>query len=166
MKFENEHIFRAYHIISGFIQNKKQYHPSKLECYDEKERKIMEEDVERLLSYFELIAIAYNKDDLDKDTIRLQIRSGIRDTFIFCEEYIVDRRERLKRPGLYVELEGLSSTFRREDDEEKKADLSSENWFQLSFLPGALQRFFEQYLVSTPPEPTSDNAQELPEGSK
>ncbi|MEM7621430.1 MAG: hypothetical protein AAF228_13470, partial [Pseudomonadota bacterium] len=97
-KFEQDDIFRAYDYMSNLIAEEKDYNRS--EVNDKK----LAEAVEKLLSYFELISIAYLRHDADRQIIEKQIKSGMRDTYIRCKPYIIERRKELKRPKLYDNL--------------------------------------------------------------
>jgi hypothetical protein len=103
-KFEQDDIFRAYDYVSELIVEGKPYVRSDDDVQ-------LGQDVEKLLSYFELIAIAYLRKDADRKIIEEQIKSGMCKTYEICEEYIIDRRKALGRPKLYDNLKRFKDLF-------------------------------------------------------
>lgn len=68
-------------------------------------------DVLMILSFYEFLAIAYFKKELDRSIIHEQRRSGIRDGFRVLSEFIEERRMTLRRPRLYRNFEQLARKF-------------------------------------------------------
>lgn len=110
-KFANVKIFAAYHYVSKLMLEGKLFMPETL--FDdpvELDKQILE--VDRLLSYFELISIAYLSGDVDRKTIEMQIKTGLYKTYDTCEPYIRDMQQRLNKPKLYENLKTVADQFR------------------------------------------------------
>ena len=110
-KFEQPDIFRAYNYISSLIIQGKDYDPKDVPDPN------MPEMVEKLLSYFELISIGYLNGNADRRVIELQIKSGLRDTYLCCQKYIKERAILLNRKKLYDNLHQVSDIFQRQDQD-------------------------------------------------
>lgn len=111
VKFNHVKIFTSYNIMAKFIEARIPYHPSLLPRFAGKDIRGAEEGVDRLLSYLELLCVAYNRKNVDRSLVQMQLRSGLRNTYYICESYIRDRRTELNKPGLYKELELVATSF-------------------------------------------------------
>ncbi len=101
MKFTNNDIFQAYKMMSDFIIKKQHIVPADL-----KDDEMV--SLERLLAFFEFICVGYINRDIDRKIVEMQLKSGIRDTYKYCANYIESRRDSLVRPKLYSELETVA----------------------------------------------------------
>ena len=112
LKFSNLGIFRAHEYVNNLIANcDDSFLPENVR---DSERDDLVRDIDRLLSYFELISIAYLRGDIDREVIRQQIKSGMYKSYDICFEYIKRRRETTQRPMLYDNLRKVSDLFRPE----------------------------------------------------
>ena len=112
LKFSNLGIFRAHEYINNLIADgNESFLPENVR---DSERDELVRDIDRLLSYFELISIAYLRSDIDREVIRQQIKSGMYKSYDICYEYIERRRQTTQRPLLYDNLRKVSDLFRPE----------------------------------------------------
>lgn len=66
-----------------------------------------DETIIRLLDYYDLIADTATKDVIDKEMVILHLGGRMRTTYELLSNYIVHRRIRLSREGLYKNLENF-----------------------------------------------------------
>ena len=103
-RLSNPDLARASQLIANRVANNDSY-PVAPPDDDENRLVIM------LLSYYEFVAVAYLRGDLNEKTVKRQAQKAIKSTFEIARAYITERRSALNRPKLYKEQEALAKRF-------------------------------------------------------